>query len=402
MVAKKPSQRKHSLFGPSGAERWLECLGSVELSKTAPPQADSPWAKEGTQAHSCLEYIVKRYGDRRSTKQEALSKWPSEMVEHCLNAADIIFSPKLRPHGQAELMFEQRVVLKSKVTRDIYGTLDYAWLDHFGVLTVIDFKYGAGVTVFAENEEGEPNPQLMLYAAALASHHNYDFERVRIAILQPRVWGPDEDPVSMRDVSIKELREFIKKVERAVVIASKPGAPLKAGDHCRWCPALATCPENSKQALVDAHIAFDIEEGVQAAPDPMLVTAETLPTILDACTKLEVWIKAVRERAHRMAESGIAIKGYKLVSKRPQRQWLPEAESAAAAKWKLEAYRLEKKFLSPAQLEKLHGDAAKKFTEKFTVSISSGATLVSENDKRSELLSTSDFDFEAEEEFDWP
>jgi hypothetical protein len=298
-------------------------------------------------------------------------------------------------------MCEQRVTLRS--TKAIHGTLDYAWLDHFGVLTVIDFKYGAGVTVFAENEAGEPNPQLMLYAAALASMHNYDFEKVRIAIIQPRVWAADEDPVSMKDVSIKDLRKFIVKVEKAVAIAMMPGAPLKAGDHCRWCPSLATCPENSQKALAEAHIAFDIEEGIQAAPDPMLVTAETLPTILDACVKLEAWIKAVRERAHRLAEDGVKLKGYKLVSRKAQRQWLPEAESAAAAKWKLDAYKIEKKFYSPAQLEKEIGEEAKEFTKKYTVSLSSGATLVSENDNRSELMSTSDFDLEDDDaEFDWP
>ncbi len=396
----KHSHRKHSLFGPSGAERWLECLGSVELSKTAPPQKESPWALEGTRAHECLEYIVRRYGDRRSAKQEALSKWPSDMVEHCFNAADIIFSPKLRPSPDAELMMEQRVVLRS--VKAIYGTLDYAWVDHFGMLVVIDFKYGAGVTVFAENEEGEPNPQLMLYAAALASTHNFDFEKVRIAIIQPRVWAADEDPVSMRDVSIKELKEFIKRVEKAVAIASKPGAPLKAGDHCRWCPSVSTCPENSSKALTEAHVLFDIEEGIQAAPDPMLVTPETLPTLLEACSKLEVWIKAVRERAHRLAEDGEKIPGYKLVPKKAQRQWLPEAESAAAAKWKLEAFRLRTEFLSPAQLEKALGKEAKEFTAKYTVSLSSGATLVSESDHRSELIRTSDFDFEDDEEFHWP
>lgn len=396
----KHSTRKHSLFGPSGAERWMVCHGSVELSKTAPPSKSSPWAEEGTRAHECLEYIVRRFGDRRSAKQEALSKWPSDMVEHCMNAADIIFSPKLRPSEDAELMMEQRVVLRS--VKDIFGTLDYAWVDHFGVLTVIDFKYGAGVTVFAENEEGEPNPQLMLYAAALASQHNFDFEMVRIAIIQPRVWGPDEDPVSLKDVPIRKLREFIKQVERVVQIASKPGAALKAGDHCRWCPALSTCPENSQKALAEAHIAFDIEEGIQAAPDPMLVTAETLPVILEACTKLEAWIGAVRERAHRLAEDGVKIPGYKLVAKKPQRQWLPGAEEEAAKLWHLFAYKIEKTFLSPAQLEKEFGKEAKEFTAKHTVSVSSGATLVHENDKRSELMSTSDFDFEDEDDFQWP
>jgi len=397
-VVVKHSKRKHSLFGPSSADRWMACPGSVELSKSAPPSRDSVYAREGTEAHECLEFIVLRYNDLNQASREAYRRWPKVMVDHCIAAAHTIHSDKLRPSREAVLYTEQRVELKSE--RKIYGTLDYAWVDLFETLVVIDFKYGAGVTVFAEDEDGEPNPQLMIYAAALASKHNYDFEKVKIAIIQPRVWAADEDPVTFAEYSVPKLREFERKVKEAVKLASSDNAYLFSGEHCRWCPSLATCPENSKKALQQAHIDFDIEEGIQSAPEVMLLDADTIGNVLNACDKLEVWIKAVRERAHVLAEQGTKIKGYKLVAKKAQRSWREGAELKAAEKWGLYAYKLEKHFLSPAQLEKALGKETQDFVRENTVSISSGSNLVPEDDKRSELVSTSVFDFEDDEDLD--
>jgi hypothetical protein len=55
------SKRKHSKFAASSAKRWLNCPGSVRLSEKAPPQFESIYAKEGTDAHECLEFLVRRY-----------------------------------------------------------------------------------------------------------------------------------------------------------------------------------------------------------------------------------------------------------------------------------------------------------------------------------------------------
>lgn len=397
------SDRSHSKLSPSAADRWVACPGSVELSKHAPEPKPSKYAREGTEAHECLEFIVRGYDDRRQAMKDAFKRWPDTMVRHALTAADLIHSSRLKPKDGGELLVEQRVVLKSAA--DVYGTLDYAWVDPWGDLVVIDYKYGAGHVVFPSDEDGNLNPQLGIYAAAIAAKYDYEFERVKIAIIQPRVYGSDEEPIATVVVSPKALKKFERSIAAAAQKALSKGAPLNAGDHCRWCPALATCPENSKKALALAEVEFDFEETprIEALPSVQLIDVKTISNVLKAGEKLELWLNAVRERAKLLAEDGVKIPGYKLVAKRAQRTWLPEAEAKAAGLWQLQAYKLHKTFLSPAQLRKEIGEEAEAFISRYSVALSSGSNLVREDDKRSEIVPTSVFDYEdsAGDEWSW-
>lgn len=365
------SKRKHSDFSASAAYRWMNCPGSVELSKKAPPQIESAAAREGTEAHECMEFIVKRYSNLEGAKATALNKWPVDMVEHAINSAHKLFS--LRPSPSAKLLVETRVSLK-QVSSSLFGTLDYAWVEDWGTLVVADYKYGAGHAVMPIGFDGEPNPQLMYYAAALAHKYGYEFESVKLAIIQPRVWQSDEDPLTVGEVSVAALSEFETRVKKAVALAKQPNAPLKSGDHCQWCPAKSICPENSKVALAEAEVLFDIETGLEAAPEPFALTPQSLAKLLPAIEKLEIWIKAVKEHAQRMVEDGEKIKGYRLAPKRPQRVWSSDAEEKAKAKFGESIY--EKKLLSPAQIDKRYGVVGKKFTAANSVAVSSGDKLV--------------------------
>lgn len=360
----------------------MTCPGSVRLSRSAPPQVESRYAREGTEAHECLEFIVRRFKSP-TARAEALKKWPVEMVDHAVNSAQRLFSKDLRPSREAVLLVEKRVVLRN-ITHRIYGTVDYAWLDHFGELVVVDYKYGAGVPVTPLDDDGKPNPQLMIYAYGIAEAHGWDFESVKLAIIQPRVWQNGEDPVSHATLPIERLREFGRELDEAVKAASHPNAPLVAGDHCRFCPALTTCPENSLKALEAANIVFDVDDGLQAAPSPALLTKDTLPKILKAADQIETWIRAVREHALRLAEDGEKIPGYKLVAKRATRVWDARAEEAAKANGLPLTVKKDVK-LSPAQFEKEYGAKGKAFTRRYTASVSSGFKLVPENDNRSEV-----------------
>lgn len=386
------SKRKHSDFSASASKRWMNCPGSVALSKNAPPQVESVYAREGTEAHECLEYIVKRYKNLKKAESEALKKWPVEMVAYAVKSADHVYA--LRPSPCAKLLVEQRVRLSS-ISGRLYGTLDYAWVEDWGRLVVIDYKYGAGVAVPPVEDDGEENSQLMYYAAGICNKVGYDFESVILAVIQPRVWSEDESPVSTHETTIERIKEFETKVRDAIKVASRPGAPLCAGDHCRWCPASAQCPELSKNTMAQADIVFDVETGeIQALPESKLIPIETLPRMLSACDLLEQWIKSVRELAFNYAEGGGEIDGYKLVAKRSTRQWLPEAKAAAEKRFGESIYETEKRFLSPAQFEKKIGVAGKLFTGKYTSNVSSGYTLVAASDKRPAVENALAFDVE--------
>lgn len=389
------SKRKHSEFAASSSHRWMHCPGSVALVRKAPPQKESPYAIEGTNAHECLEFLVKRFSNLTHAAEDALKKWPAEMVEHGVASAKAIFN--LRPSKAAKLYIETRVVL-SAIGKNLFGTLDYAWAEPWGDLTVIDYKYGAGVPVLPIDEDnGEPNPQLLYYALGLVYKLGWDFERVRLVIIQPRVWREGEDPVTSATVTIKQLRQFEKKVIAAIEAAKRPDAPLRATpDGCRWCPAAHFCPEVSKAQMDNAGIAFDVEEGITKLPAIEILTPKNLGKVLDACDLLSTWIEKVKAHAFKIACDGEKIEGRKLVPKRSIRSWLPEAEAEAFKKWKDEIFKTE--MLSPAQIEKKFGKEAKSFTEEFTTQISSGYSLVPLKDRRQEVSSVIAFDVDNSEE----
>lgn len=382
MAEVKHSTRKHSKFAASSSERWTNCYGSVRLSEKAPPQEESVYAREGTDAHECLEFIVKRFSNLEKAKIEAAKNpnWNAEMIENAEISAKKIF--ELRPSKSAKLLIEQRVVL-TQIGKGLFGTLDYAWVDVWGQLVVIDYKYGQGVAVFPTDENGKENSQLMYYAAGIAKKYDYEFDSIKLVIIQPRVWNEDGEIHREAVTTIGKLRAFEKEIKEAVRLAKQPNAPLKAGDWCKWCPAASFCPEVSENQLRKADILFEVETGIQAAPEPQMLTAETLPKVLDACDMLETWIDSVRKRAFELAVRGEKIAGRKLVQKRSTRVWLPDAEKEAKKLFGEKAYK--KELLSPSQLEKTIGKEAKDFTKQYTTSLSSGATLVPESDKRPEV-----------------
>lgn len=390
------SERKHSEFSPSSAYRWMNCAGSVRLSRKAPPQVDSAAAREGTDAHECLEYIVKRYANLNKAISKARQRWPSDMVNHCIDAAREVFA--LRPSPTAKLLVETRIKLDGKGKR-VYGTLDYAWVDledTWGELVVNDFKYGQGIKVFARDENGEPNPQLMIYAAGVLAKYGDIFGSVKISITQPRIWHEDESQITeSADVSVQAVRDFTSRVEAAIKLARSDDAPLKAGYWCKWCPASTICPKISTEAAASADIVFDDATGaIVAAPEPFLLTAQTLPKLLGLADQLEIWIKGVRAKGFELAEAGEEIPGYKLVARRGRRRWVEGAERKARKRFGDEViYKVERKLISPAQLEKaVRG--AKKFTRKYSISVSSGAALVADSDRRAEIASPILFDVE--------
>lgn len=383
------SNRKHSDFAASSSERWLKCHGSVALSKKAPPQKESVYAKEGTDAHECLEFVMRRISKPvNQVVKEAEAKWPRDMVQYAFQAAEVII--KMKPSKSAKLVIEERVHLK-QIGPGLFGTLDYAWVDVWGELIVIDYKYGQGVAVYPVDEDGVENSQLMYYAAGIAHKYKYEFDSVRLVIVQPRVYNEEGKIFQEHKTTIGKLRKFEKEVKIAVGVAKTPQAPLKAGSWCKWCPAGPMCPEISENQMRRADIFLEETTGALAVPEPKMLSLERLPKLLDACDVLETWIEKVREFAFEKAKAGDKIEGRKLVQKRSTRTWLPEAEALAKKLYGDKAFS-EPQFLSPAQLEKAVGKEAKEFTEKHTTNISSGVTLVPESDKRPEVKDAILFD----------
>lgn len=366
---KNKETKTHSLFSCSSSERWINCPGSIELSKSAPPQIESDYAREGTDAHYCLEQFLLA-DDAETTCEFLLKKYPQDMVSVAYDTYRLIASLS----GGHEVIAEQKVDTTPFIGVKSHGTLDCAIVEPFGRLTIIDYKYGAGIPV-----EPEENTQLILYALGMLHAHHYNFLDVSLMIIQPR--APHENgPVREWITSVENLIEFGRRIRDAATIAQKPGAPLAAGAWCKFCPAAAMCPEISKKAMRDAAIEFSDDLSDVAPPFIDSIDVAHLPAALRAADKIETWIDALRKRAFLLLERGEKIDGYKLVAKRSIRKWIDEVETARQAEKLFGDKAFQKSLLSPAQFEKVI-DEPRWFTSRVS-NVSSGLTMVSEVDKR--------------------
>lgn len=247
MSANLHHTRKHSKFSASGAERWFACPGSVELSEDLPDK-DSVWSLEGTKAHEVLESILT---DAIKRRLPPILKSETEMWRHGFAAANFIFNLWRKTQG-SEIMVETRIALPF-IHPAMFGTFDGAVIDHFGILHVFDYKYGAGHSV-SPGSSKKPNLQMVFYGLGLAYKYDWNFKSVRLWIIQPRIKGYD-GPVFW-ELSINELKGYAVQFAEAVRRVEEEPETFAEGSHCHWCKAKAICPLKQEQKHERAKAAF--------------------------------------------------------------------------------------------------------------------------------------------------
>lgn len=390
---------KHAKYSASGSHRWLHCPASVALSSKAPPIVSGPWAEEGTTAHACLELVLKEHFHKHIGIEEiieglsAIELFDKEILSNIKIAANAISEMANTAQG-AEVLIEKKVDL-SFVYPNTFGTVDCALVEEFGTLTIVDLKYGAGVPV-----EARENSQLIFYALGLAHEREYNFSEIKLVIIQPRAESEENTPIKEWTFSIDELFSWKQKFVEGIDACEDPNAPFISGEHCRFCPAKAICPEISSVAMKKALIDFDMELGEIKLP---ALTDKTpldfLPQALDASEKLSVWIKALKEAAFNALSRGERIPGWKLVEKRGTRKWIDPEKAQKDAYALFGENIFDTKLKTPASLQKIEGVAKKElkaFTKEYSTDISSGTTLVPESDPRPASLTFAENDFAEE------
>ncbi len=377
--------KEHATYSASGAERWLNCPGSIKLSEGAPEQRESEYAAEGTAAHACLEFLLKNRTKLEAAIKTALKTWEPEMVEHARDAVELIVNRQAMASGSV-ILCETRVNSTPFLgVEDQFGTLDVSVVQEFGRLLITDYKYGAGYAVDPEGEDGKGNPQLVYYALAVSHEYGHCFSDVELMVIQPRAYHETGETVRSFIMSIDDLKAWEVEFRQGVKRTLQPKPALASGSWCRWCPAATLCPELKTKALKQAQIVFDDEVGLQTVPEPKMITLPNLGTILDACDRLEDWIGKVREHAVHVLERGGDINGFKLVAKRSPRRWVDEDKIGAEARKRFgDLAFTPPKLLSPAKLETA-AKTSKGIDEWVTARVtdkSSGTTLVRATDKR--------------------
>ena len=362
LSAQRKKKKQHSnIVGGSTAKRVINCPGSVALVAKMPPQPSSSHADQGTLLHNAVSAILEDQSidviNSRYKDQVLTQDLYDEKIMVGLSLLD-----QVDPDKKMEYEVETRVGF-GDLLPGVFGSTDL--IGRIGnKAIVLDWKFGSGVAVPAEENE-----QLMFYAAAAmrTPEAQWVFDgatEVELIIIQP--------PAIKRWTTTRaRIEQFERDLVKAVKLAEQPDAPIKHGDHCRWCRAKPVCPVMN--GAVDRAIALKIDN----------IDVEKIGVYLHNADLLEAWIKDLRALAEEMMKTGKPVKGWKMVPKRATRSWVKEEDAKAALlQYLKESEVIETKLVSPAAAEKLLKAQKLKLPDGLTVAISSGNTIAPESDPR--------------------
>lgn len=354
----------HSPLGASGAERWMNCPGSVNLIKSFElPQSDEPdYRRHGTAAHAAIEKCLKEHLDGWEIVGETFN---NTVVDAEMANAIQVFLDEVRSYITPESkVYVECMIDAPDFHPDFYGTTDVAIITGRS-LVVRDYKHGIGIAVDAEG-----NPQIMYYAFGILRRHVGEIDTVDMGIVQPRSFHPDGPIRSWAcgaDIILAWAeRELKPAMDRTAI---DPG--LDAGPWCRFCPAKLVCP--MLQGLF----------GAAAQCDPKLVlnvTDERLGREYQYLQGVKFYIKALEEETLRRLNMGDAIPGTKLVQKKANRVFKIGAEPVFKNAFGAKAYT-QPEMKSPAEMERVSPEA-KQLVREWAYTPESGLTVALDSDKR--------------------
>jgi hypothetical protein len=353
----------HSPLGASGAERWMNCPGSVALLKRMDlPETDEPeYRSRGTSAHSVGYECLTQGKDA----------WEFAGTEHGKHEADMEIMTAIQVYvdecrslitSTAEVFHEFNIA-DPDFHPDFFGTLDFGAIDGT-TMYIRDYKHGAGVAV-----DCEWNPQIMYYAWGLLRRFP-NVETIDLAIVQPRAFHP-QGPIRRWSVSAEELRRWALDDLRPAMARTEEDGSLDAGPWCRFCPAKLVCP-----LMVSLF-------GAACTADPKLVVrldTQSLGRSYQYTAAVKSYLKALEEETLRRLMAGDEVPGTKLVNKKANRIYKAGAEDFFREAFDMDAYT-KPELRSPAQMEDL-GPLAKKLVAEWAYTPVTGLTVALASDKR--------------------
>lgn len=358
---------KHAILPPSAAHRWMHCTPSARLEMTF-EDAGSEAAREGTAAHALCEHKLKRALRMRSRRPA--SEYDSDEMEECTDAYKDFVMEQVEAVRQTcadpIILIEQRLDFSEYVPEG-FGTGDCLIIAD-GNLHIIDFKYGKGVLV-----EAEDNPQMKLYAlgALLMYDALYDIREVSMTIFQPRRENVSTCTLLAEDLLAWAEEELKPKAQ----LAFAGEGDYSPGKWCTFCRAAVRCRARAEEKLKLAQTEFKL---------PPLLADDEIGEILNIIPDLTRWANEIMGYATDMAiNHGKEWNGFKVVEGRSVRKYRDEeavAEAAKEAGYK-DIYR--KSLITLTEMEKLMGK--KNFNEVLGDLIHKPPgkpTLVPESDKR--------------------
>ena len=407
------NERTHAKLSPSSGARWTTCTaypGAIEpIRHLLPKDNGSSWSREGTLAHEVCDALL--------TGQPAPAGANPDMVTHAEGYARFIKSLSAGVIGSTEMKIEMECPLWYSPGENghvdcFLRCTDVNGNHHFHV---VDYKYGAGVTVYAEE-----NVQMAIYAFAAISAlfpDAPDSALVSCHIYQPRSRkGEDEGPDSSWHLTLGKLRLYIaSKVDPAVeIISDDECAHLRvfapSDKACQFCELRKAnrCPAYSDWMLAgegfeaireldagELEVVLPTVEALQERPDPDAVVLN----IWRNSKRIIKWLEGIDDYLEARANAGKPVPGTKLIEGRGSREWSNEEEAAKLLKNNFSTDELyTRKLVSPAQAEtKLKNvEQSSKFKNRLAQLIlrKTGSPILALADDKREAVKGADEEFE--------
>lgn len=359
----------HAALSPSQLPRILRCPASPRESTYAPIPEQSEYAALGELKHAAIEEVIKE------GNLEVLNKYNTLTLADKNDIADAYeyFLEILETFNDTyEILLESQVSLAPFGLDMIYGTTDVIIRDIIsGRIVVLDWKFGQGVQVYAEGNE-----QCLAYAAGAVGYPNNLYKQIEIHIAQP--------PLNHYDVWIvdkTDINEWVFEVLcPAIDKVWEPEPMYVPGEkQCRFCPAAMQCKARHSAQQSNATAIF---KGFAILPQ---TSKEQLADLLAKSKELKQYIKQIEKYAEDEILRGRPFPGKKAVRGRSTRKWKDEV---TAFNWLRKYSDIElgdlytKKFISPAQVEKLARTLKKDEDFKKLIVKPEGALIVVDSDDK--------------------
>ena len=329
----------HAILSASSSHRWLHCLPSARLELEF-ENTNGEAAKEGTAAHALSEHKLKKALRIRSKRPT--SEYDSDEMEECTDAyVDFIMEQvELARKSCTDpiVLIEQRLDFSCYVP-DGFGTGDCVIISD-DRLHIVDFKYGMGVLVDAED-----NPQMKLYALGALEIYDslYDIKEISMTIFQPR-----RENVSTWTVPVEELKAWAEEELKPKAAKAYQGeGEYMPGPWCTFCRASTRCRARADENLKLAQMEFKM---------PPLLTDSEIEEVLTILPDLTKWANEITAYATDAAVNhGKEWHGFKVVEGRSVRKY--KDENAVAEKAVISGYKdIYRKSLIPmTEMQKLMG-----------------------------------------------
>lgn len=322
---KDHSHRSHSILGGSTAERWVNCPGSVLISKGIPEGEAGEAAKLGTRAHEIAEKFLGTFLHHKVTGEHgnffpSIDAETDEIYEHVKEYTQAIWEKVLlgsvtsKGYGlETEFSFHDDY--------QMYGHVDFwsVYIDRKGKRAgvVVDFKYGfVHVPV-------EKNLQLIYYAIALQNYcksKGKPLESIRTVIYQAR----HDDPYREAKYTAAQLEKYEKKFLKAAhTILIEKKQKFKVGDWCTFCPAKSVCPTFIKDIETKTSLKI-VDPDEVTLPVPATLPPEKLAKIVLYANVLEKFLKSCKSYVYQQAARGNKIPGLKVIETAGRRAWIKD------------------------------------------------------------------------------